>query len=259
MQIGKNNKLVKLVKSLQLKKYRDKTNLFFFEGPHLIEEAIKHNYPIEFVMFSKKIQPEFISKISERSIPSYLIAENVMNYISSTENNQGIIAVAKQEKRSINDIAINNDSVFVICDGIQDPGNLGSIVRICAAVGVDGVFVSDDCVDIYNPKTIRATSGAFFMEPTIVCEDLVFVIEKLKNSGIKVYCSDSIGGQNLFSVWLKGGFAIVIGSEGKGVSTKIKNACQNTITIPINQNVESLNAAISCAVILFEHFRQRTQ
>lgn len=256
-KIAKTNQLVKLAKSLSEKKFRDKHSLFLLEGPHLIEEALKVDYNLKYVIFSDKADRKLIAKIESKNIQTYFVDENVLNSISSTENSQGIIAVAPKILYNFEDLKFTKSSVFVICDSIQDPGNLGTIIRTCAAVEVSAVILTGLSVDIFNPKTVRSSSGAIFHIPIVICKDAISLLKKLEKNKIKVYCAESHGGENIFNISLTDPFAIVIGNEGKGIQPNIKDYCQKIITIPLNSNIESLNAAISCAIILFESYRQK--
>ena len=259
MRLGKNSKIAGLVKRLKEKKYRDKEDLFLIEGPHLVEEALKSAFGFELVLFSEKASKGIVAAVEEKEIPSYLIENSTMSVLSDTENDQGIIGVIPKLAFSLKDIKKENNQPVVVCDGIQDPGNLGTIIRTASAAGCSAVIVSSDSADMYNPKTVRSTGGALFHIPVIAGEDLGTAIKFLASAGFNVFCAEPSGGKDLYSTNLSKSFVIVVGSEGRGVRSAVRRLCDGAVTIPISKSTESLNAAVAAAVILFEAARQRAE
>ncbi len=257
MQIGKNSRHIKLIKQLKEKKYRDRHGLFIIEGPHLADEAIKSGSGFEFAVFSEKAPKEIISAIEEKDIPSFFIDARTMRTLSDTENDQGVLGVIPKFSYSRRDMKKDGGQTIVVCDGIQDPGNLGTIIRTAAAAGCGAVITSFDSADIYNPKTVRSTGGALFHIPVIAGENMGDILKYISSLGFRIFCAEPESGKGLFSVDLRKSFAIVIGSEGKGVRPEVRCLCDGAITIPVSSNIESLNAAAAAAVIMFEAVRQR--
>jgi len=257
MRIGKSSKIIVLVKRLKEKKYRDREGFFLIEGPHLVEEALKSSFGFEFALFSEKAPKDIVAAIEEKDIPSYFVDNGTMKDISDTENNQGVIGVIPKLAYSLKDIKRDSKQPIVVCDGIQDPGNLGTIIRTASATGCSAVITSPDSADVYNPKTVRSTGGAIFHIPVVTGENMESAVNGLASSGFKVFCAEPSGGKDLYSTDLSKKFVIVIGNEGGGVRSGVRKLCDGAITIPISNSTESLNAAVAAAVILFEALRQR--
>lgn len=257
MQLGKNSRQAKLAKQLKDKKYRDKHGLFIIEGPHLAEEALKSGSGFEMAFFSEKAPKEIVAAIEEKDIPSFFIDSRMMKELSDTENDQGVLGIVPKFSYSHKDLKKDGRQMIVACDGIQDPGNLGTIIRTSAAAGCAAVLVSRDSADIYNPKTVRSTGGSLFHIPVIASASLESDIKTASSSGLKVFCAEPSGGKRLYLTDLSKGFVIVIGSEGRGVKPSVRCLCDSAVTIPIDEKTESLNAAVAAAVILFEAVRQR--
>lgn len=257
MQIGRNSKYIKLVKQLREKKFRDRNGLFLIEGPHIVEEALKSGSAFELALFSEKAPKETVAAIEEKEIQSYFIDSRMMKDLSDTENNQGVIGVVPKFSYSLKDVKRDNTQTVVVCDGIQDPGNLGTIIRTASAAGCDAVITSPDSADVYNPKTVRSTGGAVFHIPVIPGQDIESAIKALSSCGLKVFCAEPSGGKDIYSTDLSKKFVIVVGNEGSGVSSATRRLCDGAVTIPMSKTTESLNAAAAAAVILFESLRQR--
>ncbi|MFA5104922.1 MAG: RNA methyltransferase [Candidatus Margulisiibacteriota bacterium] len=257
MRIGKNSKIAGLVKRLKEKKYRDKEGFFLIEGPHLVEEALKSAFGFELALFSEKAPKEIVAAVEEKEIPSYFVDNKTMSALSDTESDQGMIGVVPKFSFSAKDIKKENKQIVVVCDGVQDPGNLGTIIRTASAAGCGAVIASPDSADVYNPKTIRSTGGAIFHIPVIAGESIENTINFLAASGFKIFCAEPSGGKSLYTTDLSKSFVIVVGNEGRGVKSSVRRLCDGAITIPINKATESLNAAVAAAVILFEALRQR--
>lgn len=259
MRIGKNSKIISQVKRLKEKKYRDKEGFFLIEGPHLVEEALKSSFGFEFALFSEKAPKEIVAAIEEKEIPSYFVDNSTMKEISDTENNQGVLGVIPKLAASLKDIKRESKQPIVVCDGIQDPGNLGTIIRTASAAGCSAVITSPDSADVYNSKTVRSTGGALFHIPVISGENMEDAVNSLASSGFKVFCAEPSGGKDLYSADLSKKFVIVVGNEGGGVRSGVRRLCDGAVTIPISKSTESLNAAVAVAIILFEAVRQRTK
>lgn len=252
---SKDNKLYKTIKKLKEKKYRIKEGKFILEGFRIIEEAVKAKIDIEYIIItednlSNLKEAEYLRDRSEDKI--ILISENLFISLSSTENPQGILAIAKFKNIEEN---LNGD-FYVVCDKVQDPGNLGTIIRTAHAAGVDGIILTKGTVDIYNEKTIRSTMGSIFYIPIYYDDSEFTIIKKLKDKGVALVTTSLQESKNFFNENLKGKVMLAVGNEGNGISEELFNLADKKVKIPMPGGAESLNVAVASAIILFEKVRQ---
>ena len=224
-----NNERIKEYSKLNTKKYRDESGLFIVEGEHLVEEALKKTQAVEiFSLDDKHTQ----------------VSEAVMRKLSNLNTPPRILAVCKKLKEE--EIKGN----ILILDGIQDPGNLGTIIRSAVAFGIDTIVTSLDTVDFYNVKTLRASEGMVF-NINIVEKDLNELLPELKNTH-RIYTTNVVNGTDVSKLDVDKPYAIVMGNEGNGVKREVADMCDEAIYIPMNSNCESLNVAIATSIILYE-------
>lgn len=252
---SKDNNLFKFVKKLKERRFRDKENLFILEGLRLIEEAIRANMDIEYIIISKDYEDKFNDLLLENNISSNKIitlSNNLFMQLASTENPQGIIAVIKKndEKKDL------SGDFFLICDKVQDPGNLGTIIRTAHAAGVDGIILTKGTVDIYNDKTIRSTMGSIFYVPIFYDDKDFTIIRNLKKDGFCLVATSLKESRNFFEEDLKGKIILAVGNEGNGISNEIFELADKKVKIPMPGGAESLNVSIATSIILFEKVRQ---
>ena len=221
------NKKIKSLKKLHLKKYREQEEMFLVEGIHLVSEAYKTGNLLEVLLLEGSEINLDVNKI--------YVSKNVMKYISELETPYEIIGVCKYPK--IKDIG---DRVLMI-DGIQDPGNLGTIIRSSVAFNIDTIIISTNSVDLYNSKVVRAAQGMNF-HINIIRDDLRKIILNLKNNEYKIYTTDVNNGNELKNIKNPLKYGIIMGNEGNGVSPEIANLSDEKIYIKMNENCESLNA-----------------
>lgn len=233
-----DNKKIKDIKKLSTKKYRDQEGLFLIEGEHLVIEAYKTGYLKELII---KEGSSF-----KLDIDTNYVSENVLKYISELETPQPIIGICykKKEKESLG-------NRILILENIQDPGNLGTIIRSSSAFNIDTIIISLNNVDLYNLKVIRASQGLLF-HVNIIARDLLLELPKLKNNGYKIIGTDVNNGKSLKSFDKPEKFAIIMGNEGSGLTKEINNMCSEFIYIDINKACESLNVAVATSIILYE-------
>lgn len=238
-----NNDRVKYyAKLLNSKKEREKEKFFVVEGDHLVEEAIKENVVKELL-------------ISDMNYDHYLnvdkiyVTQEIMKKICDTVTPQGIIALCSQKKMS--DLTTLNR--LLLLDDIQDPGNLGTIIRTADAFNFDGIVMSENTVDLYNPKVIRSTQGAIF-RVKIIKTDLLQYVNKLIFKGVLVY-GTSLNGVNLSEILPRENMAFIMGNEGNGVSKELLDLVNDNVFIEMNGNSESLNVAIASSIIMY-NFRK---
>lgn len=233
-----DNKKIKDIKKLETKKYRDKTNTFLVEGEHLVLEAYKTGFLKELILEQDKLFP--------LNIETNYVTNNVLNYITSLETPQDVLGICKQNKSN----SINGNKILIL-DGIQDPGNLGTIIRSAVAFNIDTIVLSNDCVDIYNPKVVRASQGLIF-HINILVIDLKSIISELKEKSYKIIGTKVTHGKSLKSIEKLEKFAIIMGNEGNGVREEILELCDEYLYIDMNHNCESLNVGVATSIILYE-------
>ena len=226
-----HNDNVKYWVSLKSKKIRDKERKFIVEGDHLIEEARKNNL-IEYI----------ISCVDENA--DFYVTKEIMEKISDQKSISYNAAVVK----FIPEDSVNGN--VIILDNLQDPGNLGTIIRSSVAFNIDTIIISDTSVDLYNPKVVRATEGMIF-NLNIIRRKLEEVIPVLKNLGYKIVGTDVNEGIDVRNI-SKENVAIVIGNEGSGMSDSVRNLCDEFINIKISKACESLNAGVAASIIMYE-------
>ena len=177
--------------------------------------------------------------------------------MSDTRTPQGILAVMKMPAYNIPDITSAKNPMVIVLENIQDPGNLGTIMRSAEGAGAAGVIMSRDTVDIYNPKTIRSTMGSLFRVPFIIADDICKTVCRLKDDGVKIYAARLDGSNEYYRENYCGPCAVLIGNEGNGLTDKLSSYADKYIRIPMEGRLESLNAAVSASVIMYEAARQR--
>lgn len=260
-----SNQRVKEVVQIQKKsKMRSQAGVFPVEGIRMIREVPKEQLESLYVTdgFYKKYQRE-LTQIEESGIKPELVSDAVFAYMSDTKSPQGGLGIVKQVSYSMEDLVKTKSrdkaSYIMILDNLQDPGNLGTIFRTAEAAGVTGILMSKDCVDIYNPKTIRSTMGAIYRMPFLYAENLIEAIDVLKKSGIHIYAAHLDGKNTYDKEDYCGGTAFLIGNEGNGLRQEIAECADTWIRIPMEGQVESLNAAVAASVLMFETARQRRE
>lgn len=235
-----DNKRIKNYAKLLNKKYRDQESMFLVEGEHLVIEAKKSGCLIE-VIRCEDYELDF-------DVSTTIVTYEVIKKLSNTLNPQKVIGVCKK----LDDKEIGNK--VLILDGIQDPGNLGTIIRSSVAFGVDTIVLSNNTVDLYNDKVLRSSEGMLF-HINIIRDDINRLIDKLHDESYQIYGTKVDGGSVLKDVTFSEKCAIVMGNEGSGVSSSILDKCDKYIYIPMNNDCESLNVGVATSVILYEMSR----
>lgn len=239
------NTLVKEVAKLAQKKYRNETKLFLIEGQKAVEEAFALNLEFKHIFILKgKIQkyPQFKDAI--------LTNEAVLKKISTTETAPEIIAVAKQLEFRLKDISSKNK--IVLLENIKDSGNLGTIFRTCTALGVEGIILAGDTVDVYNPKTVRSAVGNLFKIPFISVENTEKIKQIFSEHEILATVVPQEDAHNIIGLKLSHKTIIMFGSEATGLSNEAIKLADKKITIPISSEVESLNLSTAATICIWE-------
>ena len=246
------NKRIKELTALKDKaKARRESGTYIVEGIKMCGEAPAEAVLETYVTASFAMQnKEWLKKRNAE-----VIEDRVFEKISDTKTPQGVLSVIRQPEYSLDDI-IKNGDLYVILEDIQDPGNLGTIIRTAEGAGVSGVIMSKGCVDIYNPKTIRSTMGSVYRVPFVYTDDLKSAIAKLKENGIEVYAAHLKGKSDYDDISYRRA-AFLIGNEGNGLSDETALLADTYIRIPMEGQVESLNAAVATAILMYEFGRQR--
>lgn len=252
---SRDNLKIKYVRSLNSKKFRDQESSFVVEGIKFVREAISEKADIRFVLFSEsaldknevKTVEEELKKINAEMI---FCTDNVFDSAADTINAQGVLAVIN--KKNIDDLCLLKDFKFaVMCDRIQDPGNLGTIIRTADAFGPAVVIMNKGCVDEYNPKVVRASAGAIFRGNFIHGDDEE-IINSLNEHGFKIYSTVVESDFTFNDIEKSDKICVVIGNEGQGVSREITDASHRNITIKMSGRAESLNASIAAGISIYE-------
>ncbi len=251
------NSLIKQIRKLHSAKERHQQGLFLLEGTHLLEEAFAVGYPLETVCCTPDWQATH-QKLWEDSDGkcdrAEIVTESVLTAIATTVHPDGVVATAK---RNLQPVEMPTDGLVLALETIQDPGNLGTIIRTSAAAGVSGLWLSKDSVDLDNPKVLRASAGQWFRLPMAVSEDLKATVDLAKNAGMQIVATLPTATLTYWEVdWCKPSL-ILLGNEGAGLSRELAAMADVTVNIPLSAGVESLNVAIASALLLYEVQRQK--
>lgn len=267
-----NNSRMKHITALREKsRDRNREGVFLAEGVRMFEEApigrIREIYYSE-SFWEAGGKParhgkayEKLLACMEKGIPAEQVSDAVFRKASDTCSPQGILFVMEQSACSLEEMVRNaeesygrggEEPLFLVLEDIQDPGNLGTMIRTGEGAGVSGVIMSRGCVDIYNPKTIRSTMGSLYRVPFVYEEDLGRAIDMLKGHGIRVYAAHLEGEQYFDRVNYPGGSAFLIGNEGNGLRKEMADQADSYIKIPMKGSLESLNAAVAAALLLYQ-------
>lgn len=255
---SKDNETIKHIKKLKEKKYREEYREFIIEGTKMIEEAINENANIKSIIIcddcktQENISNDLMYEIAKKNC--LYVDEKVFNTITDVTNPQGIMAIIEKNKYEEQKIDYNED-MFLLLDNIQDPGNMGTILRTADSLNIKQIIVSKGTADIYNLKVVRSTMGAIFRVKVIETDDMVKTIKEMKKHKIKVFATDLQTDKSIYDIEYKK-TAIVIGNEAKGVSKEILEASDMRIKIPMIGKTESLNAAVATSIILYEAYRK---
>jgi TrmH family RNA methyltransferase len=258
---SKENKIIKYLLSLKKPKYREREKKFLIEGIKQIEEYFSYGI-VESVIYTEKIfrnknAEEILKKIKEKKIKTIQTTEKIIKILSSTTTPQGIIGVVNKKFYKLEDIKLNRENLLVILEGIQDPGNLGTIIRTSLAIKVSGLILLEGCVDLYNPKVLRSAAVYIYNLPIIKLNDLENLFFYLKKNNFKIVLTDPHSEKNCFEIKYPERTALVFGNEARGISEIWAKEKFISVKIPILGNVESLNVAIAFSIIGYEILRQQ--
>ena len=254
-----NAKIKRIVQLRKKKKARDAECVFLVEGIRMFREIPEKLLQEIYISESceGKEGKEIRRRASACGIRPELVSDGVFAYLSDTQTPQGILCVVGQLSYSLEEVADASCPHMLVLDRLQDPGNVGTILRTAEGAGVTGILLDGECADIYNPKTIRSTMGSIFRMPFYYIQDLEEGIRYLKKRGICTYAAHLEGKRAYDEEDYRKPCAFLIGNEGNGLRPEIADLADTYIRIPMAGEVESLNAAIASAVLMFEAGRQR--
>ena len=260
MQIitSKDNEIIKNIRKLKEKKYRDLNNEYIVEGIKMIREAINEKAVIKLIVVCEEnanngaIDKKLLYEIAKYEC--IYVNKKVFSLISDVQNPQGILAVI--EKNNSEENIDYKQDVIVVLDGIQDPGNLGTILRTIDSVGLNQVIVSKETADSYNPKVVRSTMGAIFRVNIIESDNLLDTLKNMKKHKYKIMATSLETQNSIYDVDYNKK-VVVIGNEANGVSQDILEYADEKIKIPMLGKTESLNASVATAIILYEYVRNK--
>lgn len=250
------NPQVKELLQLQKKsKARNEKGVFIVEGVKMFQEAPRDR--IEKVYLSENFEQKRGKEMNLSGLSVEVLSDKVFSHVSDTKTPQGILCLVKQKKVDLSEMLEKTTPFLMVLDNLQDPGNLGTIVRTAEGAGVTGIIMSRDTVDIYNPKTIRSTMGSVYRMPFFYVEDILEFLEDLRGQGIWTYAAHLDGANNYDEESYKEACAFLIGNEGNGLRDEVAKKADIWIKIPMYGQVESLNAAIASSILMYEVSRQR--
>lgn len=259
------NEQIKELVRLQLRKGRKETGAFLIEGVRFVEEALKAGVkPVKIVVSPKLTETgrgqELLDRCREQGCPVLEVEQRVLAKIADTEQPQGIVAVVTQPHNSWPDILEGRKDkgipLWLVVDGVQDPGNLGTIIRTAHAAGISGICMTPGTVDLFNPKTLRSTMGSIFHLTVLQGVEPLEILEEAKSRDWQVVVGDIAGELEYFQVDFQKATLLVVGSETQGPSQQFVESATHRVKISMPGEAESLNVAVAAGVMLFEGVRQ---
>ncbi|WP_261378463.1 TrmH family RNA methyltransferase [Paenibacillus agilis] len=258
-----SNPRVKQWAQLQDRKYRNREGRYIAEGIHLVQEALRSGAPVESVVFDQErgLPAELTSYVKETETSSQpiewiAVTDAVIRKCTDAETPQSVFAVMRKPELNWRQLFEAKQALVVVVDGVQDPGNLGTIIRSADAVGATGVLIGRGTVDVYNSKTVRSTMGSMFHLP-VVEGDLLELLPEAKEQGVCVVSTSLQAEHSCYSFDFRQPTWFVVGNEGKGVSPQVQSLVDESVIIPMQGQAESLNVAMATTVLLYEAMRQR--
>lgn len=254
----------KLKEALNLwdRKEREKAGLFIIEGYRELSRAALKKWEVITLFYCSPLflgsnETELIEQLTRRGTKAYSCSEKIFRKLSYRDRPDGLVAIARQKKSSLDDLLIKKASLFVVAEAIEKPGNLGTILRSADAVSVDGVIVADPCTDVYNPNVVRASVGTLFTIP-VVQTTSANTLKWLKEKGITIVAATPSAKAMYTQVDLTGPVAIAVGTEQLGLSNLWMHEAEIQVRIPMLGIADSLNVAMATTLLLYEVLRQRS-
>ncbi len=261
--LSRYNPRIKYIRRLGIRRFRDREKRFVAEGVRFVEEALASAWPVEALVYCGNVMEnprgkELLQKADSMNIASIGIDEALFDELAGTETPQGVLAVVRQGMAVLEDLRLAPaPALLVVVDGVQDPGNLGTIVRSADAARAGGVILLKGTADIYNPKACRATMGSIFHVPVIQGLAAAEVLTYLARHAIVTIAGDPRGEKAITGIDLTRPCALIVGSESEGIGAALLDRVDEKARIPMPGRAESLNAAVAVSILLYETLRQR--
>ena len=247
---SKDNEIIKNIKKLKEKKYR--LDSYIVEGIKMVKEAINENQEIALIAIREDFKIDFDTK----NIKTVTISNKIFNDISDVKTPQGILAIIKKNQN--NQIETNSNYILAL-DSLQDPGNMGTIIRTADSANINQIIINKTTVDPYSPKVIRSTMGAIYRTNIIEVEDLKTTLKEIQSKGFQIITTDLKATQSIYDINYNNKTVVVIGNEANGVSQEILQTADKKVIIPMLGKTESLNASIAASIMIYEYVRQKIQ
>lgn len=236
------NETIKQWHKLKQKKYRDQANQFLVEGAHLVQEALSSDWQVEMVIMQAGMEQAIDFPKEKMTI----VSDNVMAHLTGTKSPQGIVAVVAMQQTKP-----SHAKKVLILDAVQDPGNLGTIIRTADAAGIDAIILGEGTVDVFNDKVVRSSQGSIFHLP-IIRVDLLTYVRELQQTGFQVWASTLEKAGPIQSYPVPEKLALIVGNEGNGVSQQLLDEADQRVHIPIYGQAESLNVSVATGIMLYQ-------
>ena len=260
---SKDNSVIKHLRALSDPKHRKKEQVFLIEGVKMVEEALRDKAGVTLVVATPALVQHHgkgVIKLAEsRSIDILWVSERLIDAISESKTPQPVMAVVTMKEHSEDELLAHGSKLIVICHQLQDPGNLGTIIRTVEAVGAAGIALTPNTVDPYSAKAVRASMGSILRLPVVRIGDSRAFVKRCKQKGFQTFAAVVTGEKSHFDIDLKKPAVIILGQEGAGLPQDLLAEVDLRVRIPMAETIDSLNVATSSAVILYEALRQRMQ
>lgn len=250
-----NAQVKNLVQLMKKSKLRTEQGVYVVEGIKMFQEAPREE--IVKVYLSEELYEKGTLSESLSGLSFEVLKKDVFAHAAETKTPQGVLCIMRQKTYTLEELTKGEQPLLLVLENLQDPGNLGTMMRTAEGAGVTGVILSRGCVDIYNPKTIRSTMGSVYRVPFLYTDDLSETMDQLHEKGITTYAAHLKGKDYYDGASYREPTAFLIGNEGNGLSDEISAKAKQYLKIPMEGKLESLNAAVAAAILMYEAFRQR--
>ena len=248
---SKDNKIFRLCEQLSHKKYRDKLGLYLIEGENLLEEAVKNGAAIKTVLMCR----DYRGSLFGTEDKAFCLSDKLFEQLSQTETTQGIMAIVEKPELSPDLFLDIGGGNFIVLDRLQDPGNIGTILRTADAAGYELAIVMKGTADVFSPKAVRAATGSLFRMPVVFMDSVDELMEFTRAAGKKLVATCFDTDRYYYDENLKENIALIIGNEGSGISRELIECSDLKIKIPMHGNIESLNASVAAGILMYEAVR----
>lgn len=259
---SEDNNKIKLIRKLRSKKFRDSIGKFTIEGINLVSEAIRHQISLDFLIISestiKDNNKEIIDLLDRANCEIFTLEERAFERLAEAEHGVQVIGIISKNvfNESLYPPLLKDDNILIL-DRLQDPGNMGTVLRTAYAAGYKRVYILKGSADIYSPKVLRASVGAIFNINILLIDDVKTLLELDEIKSRNIVVTVPSGGIPYYKTEISKRIALVIGNEGKGISNELINISDTRVSIPMNEGIESLNAGIAAAILMYESVRNR--